>query len=151
MDRERDLFINDILGEIQREMEKAFGKAAYERWKAPLFMGRLEEPDGCGRLMGICGDSMEIFLKFEGDRVKEARYLSDGCGSSAVCASFAAEIAVGKSPREILQVRGDDIIEKMERIPEQDRHLAELAAATLKTAVRDYEARRGIEGKGKGR
>ncbi|MBW1997037.1 MAG: iron-sulfur cluster assembly scaffold protein [Deltaproteobacteria bacterium] len=151
MDRETELFINDILAGIQREMEQAFGKTAYERWKAPLFMDRLEEPDGYACLMGICGDSMEISLKFEGDRVKEARYLSDGCGSSSVCASFAAEIAIGRSPGEISRVTGDDIIERMGSIPAEDRHLADLAAQTLKAAARDYEGKRGIEGGEKAR
>ncbi|MBW2028044.1 MAG: iron-sulfur cluster assembly scaffold protein [Deltaproteobacteria bacterium] len=143
MDRDAELFVEDVLAEIRREMEGAYGKAAYERWKSPLFLGKMDDPDGHGCMMGACGDAMQVFLKFEGNRVKEAAFLSDGCGSSTVCGSFAAEIAIGKTPEEILEVTGQDIISKMGTIPEEDRHLADLAAETLKAALRDYQGKRG--------
>ena len=70
---------------------------------------------------------MRIFLKFENDRVKEAFFETDGCGSSVVCGSFAAEMALHKTPDELLYVTGTDILEKMGGLPEKDQHCAFLA------------------------
>jgi nitrogen fixation NifU-like protein len=81
---------------------------------------------------------MEIFLKFEDDRVKEASFRTDGCGSSTVCGSFAAELAHGKSPEEITEITGDKILEILGGLPEEDRHCAFLAVEALQDALDDY-------------
>ena len=81
---------------------------------------------------------MQIFLKFENDRVCDAAYLTDGCGSSTVCGSFAAEMAIGKNPDEVAAITGDAILEKLGRFPEEDRHCAFLAAETLQEALNRY-------------
>ena len=57
---------------------------------------------------------MEIFLRFENDRVKEASFQADGCGSSIVCGSFAAEMSLGKTPDELLEISGQAILQKLE-------------------------------------
>ncbi len=84
---------------------------------------------------------MQIFLKFENDRVCDAAYLTDGCGSSTVCGSFAAEMAIGKNPDELIEITGDAILEKLGRFPEEDRHCAFLAAETLQEALNRYMAK----------
>jgi len=81
---------------------------------------------------------MEIFLKFEKDTVKEATFRTDGCGSSLVCGSFAAELALGKSPDEVAEISGETILEVLGGLPEEDRHCALLAAQTLQEALDDY-------------
>jgi nitrogen fixation NifU-like protein len=45
----------------------------------------MTDADAHARVTGQCGDSMEIYLKFENGRVKEASYFTDGCASSAIC------------------------------------------------------------------
>ena len=114
--------------------------------REPLFMGGMENPDGHGRITGTCGDTMQIFLRFENERVEEASFLTDGCGSSAVCGSFAAEFARGKAPEELADVSGDSILDFIGGLPEEDRHCAFLAAETLQSALDDY-MRRGDRGK----
>ena len=81
---------------------------------------------------------MEIFLKFENEQVKEASFQTDGCGSSNVCGSFAAEMALGKSPDELLSVTGEAIIEKLGGLPKEEEHCAFLAAETLQEALNCY-------------
>ena len=101
---------------LQKEIllkNDGYGVAAFERWLKPLYRGVLDDPDGYARVTGPCGDTMEIFLRFDKDRIKEAAFETDGCGSSAVCGSFAAEMALGKTPDELLEVTGDAILKKM--------------------------------------
>jgi nitrogen fixation NifU-like protein len=86
---------------------------------------------------------MEMFLKFAGDRVADAAYLTDGCGSSTLCGSFAAEMAIGKTPDELTAITGEAILRKIGTFPEEDRHCAYLAAETLHEALTRYMIARG--------
>ena len=131
-------FVHEIKEQIYDETREAYGDKAYQRWLNPLFMGSMNNPDGYAKSIGVCGDTMEISLKFEGDRVKHALFQADGCGSSSVCASFAVELSMGKAPSEVSAISGEVIMETLEGLPEEDKHLAFLAAETLQQAVNDY-------------
>ncbi len=80
----------------------------------------------------------KFFLKFQDDRVHEASFQTDGCGNSAVCGSFAAEMALDKTPDELIEITGEGILEFLGGFPENDRHCAFLAAETLQEALNDY-------------
>ncbi len=136
-----DAFVENLQEQIFDETREAFGEAGFLRWRNPLYRGPLDAPDAHARVKGTCGDTMQIFLKFENDRVCDAAYLTDGCGSSTVCGSFAAEMAIGKNPDELIEITGDAILEKLGRFPEEDRHCAFLAAETLQEALNRYMAK----------
>jgi len=74
----------------------------------------------------------------EEDKVKDATFQTDGCGSSLVCGSFAAELALGKNPDALAEISGETILEVLGGLPEEDRHCAFLAADTLQEALDDY-------------
>lgn len=133
--------LNEEVKNLQSEIlpkKDGYGVRAFERWLDPLYRGALGNPDGYARVTGPCGDTMEIFLRFEGERIKEAAFETDGCGSSAVCGSFAAEMALGKTPDELLDVTGDTILENMGGLPEKEQHCAFLAGETLQEALGNY-------------
>ena len=113
-------------------------QVAYERWLRPQYTGVMDHPDGYGHVAGSCGDRIEIFLRFEEDKVKEATFRTDGCGSSLVCGSFAAELALGKTPDEVAEISDETVLETLGGLPEEDRHCAFLAADTLQAALDDY-------------
>jgi len=138
MDEAEDKFVRDLQEQILEETKEAYGEKAYNRWLNPICMGSIRDPDGCACLRGLCGDTMEIFLRFENDRIKEASFKADGCGASVVCGSFAAEMAVGKNPDEILEITGEAILKKLGKLPEKDEHCALLASETLQEALNDY-------------
>jgi nitrogen fixation NifU-like protein len=133
-----DDFVQDLQNQIYEETKAAYGEIVYQRWRNPIHMGKMENSDACAQIKGECGDTIEIFLKFKNDRIKEASFLTDGCGPSAVCGSFAAEMAIGKNPDEILEITGEAILKKLGGLPEEDRHCAFLAAATLQEALNTY-------------
>jgi nitrogen fixation NifU-like protein len=135
---ELDDFARALQDQINKETREAYGQIAFERWLKPLYVGVLPNPEGYGRVIGTCGDTMEIFLRFEEDRVTNATFQTDGCGSSTVCGSFAAEIAHGRSPDEIAEVTGEMILDILSGLPEEKRHCAFLAAETLQEALNDY-------------
>ena len=136
-----DTFLENLQERIFDETREAFGEAGFQRWRNPLYRGPLDAPDSHARVTGKCGDTMQIFLKLKNDRVCDAAYLTDGCGSSTVCGSFAAEMAIGKTADELIEITGDAILEKLGRFPEEDRHCAFLAAETLQEALNRYMAK----------
>ncbi len=133
-----DDFVKDLQNQIYQETKAAYGEVCFKRWLEPLYMGRIENADGHGRVTGSCGDTIEFFLKFDGGKVADASFRTDGCGSSTVCGSFAAELSLDKTPDELIDITGEEILEILGGLPEEDRHCAFLAAESLQEALNDY-------------
>ncbi len=138
MSRDLDDFVQDLQKQIFEETKAAYGEVFFERWLNPLHMGKIDNPDGYACLTGSCGDTMQIFLRFENGRIKEASFKTDGCGASAVCGSFAAEMAIGKNTDELSEITGDKILEKLGGLPKENEHCAFLAGESLQEALNDY-------------
>lgn len=138
MGDEFDEFAKALQAQIYEETKNTYGRVAFERWLKPLYSGIMQDPEGYGCVTGTCGDTMEFFLKFEKERVKEATFQTDGCGISSVCGSFAAELAHGRNPDEIAEITGEMILDILGGLPREDRHCAFLAAETLQEALDDY-------------
>ena len=133
-----DAIVEKLQNQIFEEAREALGELGFQRWRNPLYRGKMENPDASARIKGSCGDTMEIFLKFENDRVKEAAYLTDGCASSTVCGSLAAELAIGRDLDELCEITGATILNRLGRFPKEDEHCAFLAAETLQEALNNY-------------
>jgi nitrogen fixation protein NifU and related proteins len=138
MNNRIDDFISGLQERIFEETRAAYGEVGFQRWRKPLYRGAMDDADGHGCLTGTCGDTMQIFLKIEKEKVKTASFLTDGCGSSAVCGSLAAELSLGKTPDELMDFSGESILDVLGVFPEEDKHCAFLAAETVQDAVGDY-------------
>ncbi len=68
---------------------------------------------------------------------ERSAFLTDGCAAITVCGSFAAEMAIGKSPDEVLEITGENITETVGSFPKDEAHCAFLAAETLEAALHD--------------
>jgi len=133
-----DAFVEQFQAEMFKQSLETFGETFCRRWQEPTHMGILPDADASAQLKGNCGDSMCIYLKFENDRVTSASFQTDGCGPSIVCASLAAEMSVGKSPEELLDLSAEEVIAPLGTLPEEHKHCAFLAAATVHSAVDRY-------------
>jgi len=136
-----DDFVNDLQAQIDTQTLADFGEVVYQRWKNSLYMQVLPKADAHARETGSCGDSIEIFLAVENGRVTDAGFQTDGCGPSAVCGSYAAELAIGRTPLEITEITGETILSILGGLPSEHEHCAFLAAAVLQSAVEDYMSR----------
>lgn len=131
-----------IVGRIQQEVfteaRKVYGDVGFERWRKTRYNGRMADADGFARIRGGCGDTMEIYLKFRDGVVEKASYVTDGCGSSALCGSFTAEMAIGKNPDELYLISGEEVLAQIGRFPKEEEHCATLATETLHEALHCY-------------
>ena len=133
-----DKLVEELQSHAFADARAAYGDAGFERWRNPRFNGPLVDADASGGLKGGCGDTINIYLKFSGNRVEKASYTTDGCASSALCGSFTAELAHGRSPEELLELEPADVLNKIGTFPEGEKHCATLAVKALQDAVNNY-------------
>ena len=136
-----DALLQQLQEHIYEETRQAFGEKVYQRWRNPLHIGAMQDADGQATVKGTCGDSMEISLKFDNNVVVDASFQTDGCGPTVVCGSYAAEMAMGKTPDDIFDITGESILTVLGGLPQEHEHCAFLAANSLQAATNDYMVR----------
>ena len=137
-----ELLDQESLERLQREMledaRKIYSEKVIDRWLNPRNFGIIENPQGYAKVGANCGDTIEMFLRIEDDKILEARFLTEGCGPTLAAGSMATELASGKSVPEAFRVNQKMILERLEGMPKESEHCARLAADTLKEALRNY-------------
>jgi nitrogen fixation NifU-like protein len=118
---------------------KRYSAKAIEHVMNPRNFGVVENADGyaCGSL-GNCGDTLEIWLKVDGDKISRASFMTDGCANSIACGSVITEMATGKDIKEAMLIGQQSVLDALEGLPEEDSHCALYTSNTLKAAIRDY-------------
>ena len=85
----------------------------------------------------LCGDKLKLFLKMEGDVVKDVSFVGSGCAISTASASLMTESLKGKSREEALKM-----LEKFHELLTTDTPVTqELGKLVVFCGVRDYPAR----------
>lgn len=112
-----------------------------EYWVSLRSLGRVQRPDGIGRVSRVCGDGLEITLRINNGKVTEAKFYTEGCGPMLAAGNAVTEMAFGKSIQEAFKINGQAILEKLSGLPaEEAEHCAMLASSALKEAIKDYLA-----------
>jgi nitrogen fixation protein NifU and related proteins len=129
---------DELQAAILKEAKETYSPEVVERWLRPRNWGAIEKPDGFSKITGPCGDTMQITLKVDSDRVTEVRYITDGCATTIASGSMATELAQTKTLDEALDINEDTILEALGGLPWESEHCALLAASVLRAAIRDY-------------
>ena len=101
--------------------------------------GAIENPDGYGKRTGVCGDTVEMFLKVSGGRVQEASYHIEGCINTNACCNVVARLIEGRSVNAAWGVTPERVIDYLETMPLDHVHCAELAVGALYLALAKYQ------------
>jgi nitrogen fixation protein NifU and related proteins len=104
----------------------------------PDLMERMSNPSGYGKITGTCGETMEIFLRIEGEHIKEATFYTDGCEFSRMCGALTAALAKDRNIDDAVLIGGDTILMLIENLPQDEKHCAFLAAEALHAAIHDW-------------
>ena len=123
---------------VMAEMRKLYSEKALDHSLRPRNVGRIKDAEGFARVTGPCGDTIEISLRIKAEKVVDAAFWTDGCGSSAACGSATTELVKGKSVAEASNIDSNHILDALDGLPESDIHCAVLASNTLKAAIRNY-------------
>ncbi len=111
---------------------------ALQSWLGPFNEGIIDQPDGLAKVTGPCGDTMEISLRIQGDKIIESRFRIKGCVVSRACASTAAALAKGKDLEEAWDIDEKAIAKSLPELPVDHQHCAILARDTLRRAIENY-------------
>src|SRR4051794_6174747 len=85
----------------------------------------------------LCGDKLKLFLRMEGDIVKDASFIGAGCAISTSSASLMTESIKGKTRDEALK-----LLEKFHELLTTDVAVSQdLGKLVVFCGVRDYPAR----------
>lgn len=110
-----------------------------ERGTNPSNHGTLDDPDGYGKITGICGDTVEMFLKIRDKKVEKVKFVTDGCMFAVASCSVAAEMAEGKTVEECIEsITQSAILATLKRMPKDHEHCALLASLAIQKALRKY-------------
>ena len=104
----------------------------------PKNFGPMKEASTHAKFTGDCGDTVEIWLRIDGGKIRKASYMTDGCGYSNACSSVAAKLAEGMTPDEAKNMTQAAILKKVGPVPPDHQHCALLAATVVQMAVFDY-------------
>jgi len=138
-DDEVEKFARELQEQIMEQIRRIYSPAVIDHWQNPRNFRPLDSPDGYAKVKGVCGDTMEMYLKMKDEKVTECTFQTDGCGTTIVCGSVATELAAGKSFVEALGVvNAAEILRVLGGLPDESIHCAQLAAETLRRALADY-------------
>jgi nitrogen fixation NifU-like protein len=85
----------------------------------------------------LCGDKLKLFIKIEGDMVKDASFVGSGCAISTASASLMTESLKGKTREEAFK-----LLEKFHDLLTTDTPVSkDLGKLVVFCGVRDYPAR----------
>jgi nitrogen fixation NifU-like protein len=86
----------------------------------------------------VCGDVMRLFLRMEGNRIADARFLTYGCGAAIAASSITTEMIKGKTIEEALAITNKTVAEALGGLPPTKIHCSVLAEKAISAAVSDY-------------
>ena len=112
----------------------------------PRNVGEIENPDGVGQVGNAkCGDIMKMYLKIRDNVIQDVKFETFGCGSAIDSSSKATEMIKGKTIDEALAVTNRQVVDALGGLPAHKLHCSVLAEESIKSAIKDYYDRHGIE------
>ena len=138
MSSDFDEMVKQLQDKILDDAKEVYSEQVIELFLHPKNVGEIRDAEGYGKFTGPCGDTMEIYLKIKDDRIYNAKFMTDGCGTTLACGSTVTFLSKGKTIPEAMHITNKDILNKLGGLPEADVHCSVLAANTLKRAIKNY-------------
>lgn len=132
-----DRFVAALQEAILEREQAMFSAKVLAEAREPHNMGVMDQFDGYGLVFDSCGDTMEIFVRLDGERIQEASFMTDGCGPTVACGSLLTRMVQGKSLAEAAAIEAAEVIIALDGLPPEHIHCATLAVNTLREAIAD--------------
>lgn len=123
-----------------------YTETVMDHFTHPRNVGEIPDADGVGEVGNAkCGDIMKMYLKIKDDRIEDVKFETFGCGSAIASSSMATEMIKGKTIDEALAVTNRQVVDALGGLPAHKLHCSVLAEESIKSAIKDYYDRHGIE------
>ena len=123
---------------IADKMRSIYSDTVIDHAMNPRNAGVMPDADGYGSAVGLCGDDLEIWLRVRNGNIAEARFWTNGCSTTIASGSMVTEMVKGKAVVQAQKISQQDILTALNGLPEESEHCAQLAANSLKEAIKDY-------------
>lgn len=110
----------------------------YVHANQPQNLGVIPKAEGKATGVGVCGDSIEIYLLIQHQVIENIGQIPHGCTYTVACGSALSQMVSGKSLEAALSVTPEDVAAELGGLPEDHMHCASLAVNTLGEAIDDY-------------
>ena len=114
----------------------------------PRNVGEIADADGVGQVGNAkCGDIMRMYIQVDPETqvITDVKFNTFGCGSAIASSSMATEMIKGKTIDEALAVTNRQVVEALGGLPAHKLHCSVLAEESIKSAIKNYYDRNGIE------
>ena len=112
----------------------------------PRNVGEIADADGVGQVGNAkCGDIMKMYLKIKDGVIEDVKFETFGCGSAIASSSMAKVMIKGKTIDVALAVTKRQVVEALGGLPAHKLHCSVLAEESIKSAIKNYYDRNGIE------
>ena len=123
-----------------------YSEKVMDHFRNPRNVGVIEDADGVGEVGNAkCGDIMKIYLKIDNDTISDVKFETFGCGSAIASSSMATELIKGKPVSEAMELTNRAVAEALDGLPAHKLHCSVLAEEAIKSALKDYYDKNGIE------
>jgi len=130
--------MEDPAGPIRNRLRALYSDTTVDHILHPRNNDCLPNADGFAEHRSGDGESLKIWLRIRQNAVERAGFWTNGCAAIIACGSMATELVRGKSVIQALGITAHQIDEALGNLPQGNFHCAELAANTLRNALRDY-------------
>ena len=118
---------------------EGYSEIVIEHFERPRNNGTLEDANAVGYMTNpVCGDTLLLMLRVDGERIVDARWQSDGCAASIAASSLLSELTTGASLTEAGAITREAIVEALGGLPASKLHASVLAADALHHALANY-------------
>ena len=116
-----------------------YSEKVLDHYRNPRNVGKIDDADMVGEAGSLaCGDSLKLYIKLDGNVVKDAKFLSFGCGSAVAASSILTEMIIGKTLDEVKKITNKDIADQLGGLPQQKMHCSVMGREALEDALKKY-------------
>ena len=101
--------------------------------------GEIQNPDGYGKRIGDCGDTVETFLSVRENRIQSIFFRIDGCMHTTACCNAVGRLVEGRKIEAAWAITPEKVAAFLELLPPDHLHCAELAVGSLYLALTNYQ------------
>ncbi|MDD5680792.1 MAG: Fe-S cluster assembly scaffold protein NifU [Candidatus Omnitrophica bacterium] len=125
-------------------MNEQYSEKVMEHFKNPHNVGEIPDADGIGNVGNpVCGDIMRLYIKVDGDTIKDAKFKTFGCAAAIATSSMITDLVKGKTIKEALEISNKAVAEALDGLPPVKMHCSMLAEEALRSAIEDYFSKKG--------
>lgn len=128
-----------------------FNPTIIDHFTNPRNVGEIPDASGVGTVgHPVCGDIVRIYIKVEKqageDMISQVKFKTFGCTAAIATSSIATELIKGKTVKEALAMKNEEVAKALGGLPPIKMHCSVLAHDAIQAAVADYKKKSGQGG-----